>query len=281
MRGVEVAGSASSPHRVRADRGVVLASGGYQANSELRQLYQPERLAVTSFPGLATCRGDGHVMGQSVGAQLINMTVIPIIVMVASALLETTIAVNRNGERFHDETGPYDARVGAVTAQPEGDCHYVFDSQAATSRSRLVESLGSPPKKAATLDELAAIIGCDAATLRRTVQLWNDFLRSGSPRDPAFGRVVLPDPPLGIEVPPFYTSRITLGANFTAGGFRTNQSLRVLDVYGDPVAGLYAAGDCVGGVNVAAGLGGVHIASAIALGRVAGRSAATASVSTR
>ena len=59
-----------------ATRGVVLSTGGYQSNPELRMRYQPEHLARTPYLGVHTCQGDGHLMGQMMGGDLINMTMI-------------------------------------------------------------------------------------------------------------------------------------------------------------------------------------------------------------
>jgi succinate dehydrogenase/fumarate reductase flavoprotein subunit len=64
------------------------------------------------------------------------------------------------------------------------------------------------------------------------------------------------------------------GINFCCGGFRVTTSLQVLDVFGQPIPGLFAAGDCVGGLNPVSDLGGIHICGGFTLGRVAGRSAA-------
>ena len=89
------------PSRFHA-RAVVLATGGYQAGIELRRRYQPEHLATTPYLGVPTCRGDGHVMGQAVGGDLINMTMVQPLVIVGSALVEDSIAVNSAGVRFHD-----------------------------------------------------------------------------------------------------------------------------------------------------------------------------------
>ena len=102
----------------RANLGVVLAAGGYQANSSLRKKYQPENMASTPYLGTQYDVGDGHVMGQEVGGELINMTMIPPLIMVGSALVEDSIAVNALGRRFHDEAGPYDYRVKEVNNQP-------------------------------------------------------------------------------------------------------------------------------------------------------------------
>ena len=62
--------------------------------------------------------------------------------------------------------------------------------------------------------------------------------------------------------------------NFPAGGFRVTEQMAVVDASGIPIPGLYAVGDCVGGVSAAIGLGGLKITPALALGRVAGRAAA-------
>jgi succinate dehydrogenase/fumarate reductase flavoprotein subunit len=67
---------------------------------------------------------------------------------------------------------------------------------------------------------------------------------------------------------------MVIGANFPAGGFRVTESMEVRDVFGEVVPRLFAVGDCVGGVNAASGLGGMHILGALTLGRIAGRAAA-------
>jgi succinate dehydrogenase/fumarate reductase flavoprotein subunit len=67
---------------------------------------------------------------------------------------------------------------------------------------------------------------------------------------------------------------MVLGVNFCAGGFRVTTSMQVIDVFGAPVPGLFAAGDCVGGLNPVSDLGGIHISGGFTLGRVAGRCAA-------
>ena len=100
------------------------------------------------------------------------------------------------------------------------------------------------------------------------------MLASDATSDPLFRRVVMPSGRKGIAAGPFHASSMILGVNFPAGGFRTTLSMAVVDVHGDPVPGLYAAGDTVGGVNPCLGLGGIHISSAMTLGFVAGGAAA-------
>ena len=261
-----------------ATRGVVLTSGGYQAGVDMRRRYQPEHLATTPYLGVATCRGDGHRMGQAVGADLVNMTMVQPLVIVASALVEDSIAVNLDGRRFHDEAGPYDDRVAALLEQRDRRAFYVFDDDTARQRQHVFDQMPEAGVSAATIEELAATIGCPPSVLRETVVAWNELLRSKAERDPAFGRVVLPADRRGIRVPPFHAARMVLGVNFPSGGFRTTDRMAVVDVFGEPIGGLWAAGDTVGGVNPCLGLGGIHISSAMTLGFVAGRAVATGEV---
>lgn len=271
VTGVVVEDAAGERTELHADS-VVLAAGGYQANAELRRRYQPEHLASTPYLGVDTDRGDGHLMGQAVGGDLINMTMIPPLIMVASAFVERAIAVDRSGTRFHDEAGPYLERVDALLARPERRAHYVYDRRLAEDAAHLIAQMPEPSVSADTLEQLAAAIGCEAQGLRRSVETWNRTVREG--HDPEHGRVVLPADGTGIIEPPFHAVPMSVGINFPAGGFRVTTAMQVIDVFGAAIPGLYAAGDCVGGVAPAIGLGGIKIAAAVTLGRVAGAAAA-------
>ena len=125
----EIVGVQAENETFLAKLGVVLAAGGYQANSSLRKKYQPENMASTPYLGTQYDVGDGHIMGQEVGGELINMTMIPPLIMVGSALVEDSIAVNNLGSRFHDEAGPYDYRVKELNNQPGRLAHYIYDNQ--------------------------------------------------------------------------------------------------------------------------------------------------------
>ena len=117
-------------------------------------------------------------------------------------------------------------------------------------------------------------IGVLAPVLERTVEEWNAFLRGGSEVDPAFSRVVLPPGRRTATTGPFTAVPMVIGVNFCSGGFQVTPSMQVIDVFGTPIPGLYAAGDCVGGLNPVSDLGGIRISGGFTLGRVAGRSAA-------
>lgn len=259
---------------IEADGGVILAAGGYQANHALRSRYQPGYMAESPYLGVGSDQGDGHLMGGAVGGDLINMTMIPPLVMVASALVEDSIAVDLSGRRFHDEAGPYDERVAALEATDGRRAFYVFDDTVYRSRRDLIDQMPEPAVSAATAEELAGPIGCPPAALAATIGEWNATVTAGIARDPAFGRVVFGVSRLPIAQPPLWASPMVVGINFPAGGFRVSLDCEVIDVFGETIPGLFAVGDCVGGIAPAIGLGGVKISSAVTLGRLAGRVAA-------
>ena len=150
----------------------------------------------------------------------------------------------------------------------------MFDNTVAVEKAALVAQMPEPAVRAGSPAELAARIGVPADALERTVADWNAFLATGADRDPAFGRVVLPPGRRTCVTPPFIAVPMVLGVNFVSGGFRVTQSMQVIDVFGAPLRGLYAAGDCVGGLAATPELGGTRISGGFTLGRVAGEAAA-------
>ena len=216
---------------------------------------------------MATCSG------RQSAADLINMSYLAPLVIVSSSLVEDAIAVNAAGERFHDEAGPYEERVEALLAQPGRRAHYVVDGTVVAEKQSLLEQMPGPAQSADTLEELAAVIGCPPRALVDTAERWNDMLREAG-ADKEYGRVVMPPGRRAIETPPYSAVEMLIGTNFSGGGFRVTEQMQVIDVFGDPIAGLYAAGDCVGALGPLADLGGMHICGGLTFGRVAGGSAA-------
>lgn len=258
----------------RVRKGVVLATGGYQSNPEFRARHVPDYLARAPYLGIDSCRGDGHLMAGALGADLINMAQVLPLVIVSSSFVEDCIAVNRAGKRFHDEAGPYERRVEALQHQPGKAAHYIFDNETFIRKSALLQQMPEPSVAAASLAELAARIGVDPASLTASVSEWNAFLATDDQKDSHFGRVVLPEGRRPIAEGPFHAVPMIVGSNFVSGGMRVNTAMQVVDVFGEAIAGLYATGDVVGGLNPTAELGGMRLCGGFTLGRVAGRAAA-------
>jgi succinate dehydrogenase/fumarate reductase flavoprotein subunit len=275
VRGVHVARDGDAPgFDVVSRRGVVLATGGFQANPELRRRFQPGPLAAGPYAGIGTARGDGHLMGQAVGGDLINMTLIPPQIFMPASLLDDVVAVNLEGQRFHDEPGQFEQRVEALRHQPDATAFYVFDFETRRSKAAAVEQIVEEVIEAPTLAGLGSALGLPDGALERTVGEWNAFLETDASVEPHTGRTVLPAARRPIAVAPFYATRMVGGISLTAGGFATTTTMQVVDLSATPIEGLFAVGDCAGGLLPCIELGGVRLGGALTLGRVAGRAVA-------
>lgn len=274
VSGARLESSKGEQSEVHASSGVVVTTGGYQAGAEMRRRYQPNLDPNSPHMGLDTAVGDGQSMLEAQGGDLVNMNMVNELVQVASSLVEECIAVNEAGERFHDEAGPLDERVLALRRQPGAIAYFLCDARTAERRAQLLAEMPGRAKHLDSLGEVARAIGAPADALVETVQRWNATVEGGATVDPEFGRVVFPDPRIGIRTPPFTVTPMVVGTGVSGGGARVSTDMEVLRTDGSSIANVFAAGDCNGLINSALGLGGIHLGSAVTLGRVAGQSAA-------
>ncbi|MFJ8927561.1 FAD-dependent oxidoreductase [Streptomyces sp. NPDC102364] len=188
--------------RIRARRGVLLAAGGFERSKELRDEHQRLGLTGEWSNGGPGNTGDALLAGLAAGAdtQLLDEAwFVPGVVQpdglpIFHSGTRSGIWVNAEGERFVNETAPYD-QVGHVMARLHRDtgvdhtsCHWVFD-QAHADR----DGFGGPPeegiqpswlesgavRRAETLEELAQIIGVPAKALTATVDEFNGYASTG------------------------------------------------------------------------------------------------------
>jgi fumarate reductase flavoprotein subunit len=280
---------------------VVLATGGYGANRTLLAEFNPHVAAQDErwsfYFGSETSRGDGIEMGRAVGGQVTGRGRLLVNASpgfsrdVADFHPPWLVFVNRDGERFMDETSPYAIAGHRIEDQPGGYCFAIFDEPtraASPSRHPFADKLGVGDyayscdrlaEEAAkgriltadTLDDLAAKAGIDPVTLTGTVAAYNEGVRSGADR-----RFFKKGPLTTIETAPFYAAEVhaaSFGA--TSAGLRIDPDARVLGRDSRPIPGLYAAGETAGGVLGERYVGGGnYISSAIIFGRIAGRGAA-------
>ncbi|GAA3204368.1 FAD-dependent oxidoreductase [Actinocorallia longicatena] len=214
--------------------------------------------------------------------------------------LPGAIMVNRHGERFGNEAANYNALGGAFHRLDESRLDYrnvpaylVFD-QSTVDRFGVFGAApgGEVPgwvRSAPTLEGLAEALGLPAGTLTATAERFNADARTGT--DPDFargaslfdrfpgGRLTDPASPFAtlgpVETPPFYGAEVAISALGTKGGPRTDTDGRVLDVDGDVIGGLYAAGNVMASPSgMVYGGAGATLAVAGVWGLRAGRAAA-------
>ena len=296
------------PVLIRARHGVLIATGGFERNEEMRQRYQRPPIGTGWTTGAAGNTGDGIVAGQEAGAATGLMDdawwgpSIPLpggpYFCLAERSLPGCILVNGAGRRFVNESAPY---VDAVHAMYDGNtaenphipAWLVFDQR---YRDRYVFA-GLPPRRplprrwyaagavfrAPDLGGLAEAIGVSPGPLAETVSRFNEFARKGRDEefrrgDSAYDRYygdprVRPNPNLApLSAPPFYAVKIVPGDLGTKGGLRTDARARVLREDGSVIPGLYAAGNASAAVMGHSYAGaGATIGPAMTFGYIAAR----------
>jgi 3-oxosteroid 1-dehydrogenase len=299
---------------VRARRGVVLGVGGFEWDPGLAQAFLRGPLHGAVSPPNNT--GDGLRMAMAHGADLANMGEawwVPIVRIPGDTIegkqrcrsvrLERTrprsIIVNAAGRRFVNEACDYNSMAGAFHyLDPRGGYvndrgWMVFDSIHLQRYGFLGIAPGQPVPdwfcESADLAELGAKTGIDADGLTHTIEEWNRHVAGGA--DPDFGRgssaydgywgdetaTTIAGKTLGpIDSPPYYAVPVSVGAMGTKGGPRTDDDGRVLHVSGEPIPGLFAAGNAMAGATGRAygGAGGT-IGPAMVFGYRAGHAAAS------
>lgn len=207
------------------------------------------------------------------------------------------ILVNCAGKRFVNEAANYNALGKALHAFDAGTHTYanlpywlILDQRYKDKYPTFNSMPGSPVPsymmQADTLEELADAAGIDADGLKATVIRFNDMVRKGHDDDFNRGDSTYDnfymwgdpefDPPyrtLGvIDQAPFYAVRMESGALGTAGGPKTNADAQVLDWQGNPIPGLYAAGNAMAAVlGEAYGGAGGTLGPGMTFGYIAGR----------
>ncbi len=290
---------------VRA-KAVVLATGGFEANAEWRTRYLGPGWDLAKVRGTRFNTGDGIRMALEIGASPSgNWSGCHAVgwdlnapefgdLAVGDAFQKHSypfgIMVNARGERFLDEGAEFRnytyAKYGRVILEQPGRFAWqVFDRKVThllrdEYRIRRVTKV-----KADTLEDLAGKLeGVDAKRFLETVKDFNAAVQTDVPFNPNVkdgrGTVGLEVPKSNwantIDAPPFEAFAVTCGITFTFGGLRINTDAQVMDTDGDPIPGLYAAGELVGGVFYFNYPGGTGLMSGAVFGRIAGASAAKA-----
>jgi 3-oxosteroid 1-dehydrogenase len=292
--------------RIRARAGVLLATGGFEHNNEMRKRFLRDGGKDNYSAGSPDNTGDGIVAGQSIGGAVDLMDDawwMPAFkrpdgvmsVLVSERSIPRSIIVDQTGRRFVNEAAPYVTFVHQQLAGGHDPIWFVFDRKAKNRYQfgGMMPGQTFPADwftsglmhRADTLDALAAAIGVPASALRETVDRFNRFARDGkdadfgrgdSAYDNYYGDPTLPHPTMDvIDSAPYYAARIQAGDLGTKGGLMYNANGQVLRADGTVIAGLYATGNTSASVmgNDYAGAGAT-IGPAMVFGFIGARHAA-------
>jgi len=284
VRGVEVETS-QGLQKISATKGVVLASGGFDWDEDLRRSFL--RGPMTHPVSMETTTGDGLRMSMKAGAMLSNMREawwIPVAVVSTEEnpmgrvlingqrTLPHSIMVNRHGKRFTNEAANYNAFGAAFHVEDVSrfeyqnlPCWLIFDGTYAEQYGFRVASgvegkgVADWVTRAQSPEELAERLGIDGENLRSSIERWNthcenshdpDFGRGDSAFDRWWGdphRKGQRDATLGpLTKAPYYAVEIKSGCLGTKGGPKVDKYARVLNIEGEAIRGLYAAGNVMG-----------------------------------
>lgn len=284
VTGVKATYKEEQPVEFHAKDAVILTTGGFGSNVEMRKEYNPEydeRYMSTDTEGTT---GDGIVMAEKAGAALTNMESIQtypvanpktgVISLLADTRFDGAILINQEGQRFVEELERRDVISKAILAQTGGYTYQLWnDDIDAISKTKEAheDEYNELIKdkllvKADTLEEAADFFDIDVANLKKTIGKVNAYAKSGDDKDFHHrGGLV------SLEKGPYYIEKAIPSVHHTMGGLVINENTEVLDAKGNPIKGLYAAGELTGVIQGSNRLGGNAITDIITFGRIAGK----------
>lgn len=263
-------------------KAVILTTGGFGANTKMLQQYNTywseidDDIATSNTPAAT---GDGILLGQSVGADLVGMgfsQMMPVSDPVTGALFSglqvppaNFIMVNTKGKRFVDEYGSRDQLSQA--AIDNGGLFYLIadenikETAYNTSQEKIDAQVEAGTLfRADTLEELAEQINIDPAILVETITNYNSYVDAG--HDPEFDKGAFD---LKVEKAPFYATPRKPAVHHTMGGLKIDTKAHVINENGKTIKGLFAAGEVAGGLHAGNRLGGNSLTDIFTFGRIA------------
>jgi len=270
---------------------VIFATGGFAGDSAgLLARYRPD---LAGFPSTNEALPGSQTLLSDVGAQLIDMEQVqvhptgfvdpsapskPTKFLAAELLRGEGGILLRQGQRFIDELQTRKVVTDAILAQPsqeleaikQWDVLLVIDEGVYEAAKAHVDFyLWKGLMRKTTISELT-----DAQTSLASIRRYSKAIR-GQTVDPlgrtSFGHWSLQDPALESTV---YVGTVTPVTHYTMGGAMFNPQAQVLDASGNPIRGLWAAGEITGGLHGANRLGGSSLLECVVFGRIAGQNAA-------
>jgi fumarate reductase flavoprotein subunit len=291
---------------VKAEKGVILTTGGFGGNVEMRSKHVPALTADLPTTNHVGATGEGLIMAQEVGANTTQMSYIQLYpfanpnngVLDAYAVIPFSgpssgiVYVDVNGERYVNEGERRD--VCSRAAQESGGFptfsifgQDIVDKAGFITESQLKSGMEAERIfKADTLEELAEIINAhqykeqsinmSGETLKATIDTHNGYIDAGV--DPDFGKVIDKGVMFKTDKGPYYAIPQWPSVHHTMGGLTITERTEVQDIWGKVIPGLYAAGEVTGGVHGTNRLGSNAIPDAMVHGYIAAEVAVTGNV---
>lgn len=275
---------------VKARFGVLLAGGGFSRNPDLLGKYAPPMKWASVIAGMGTT-GDAMLMAQDCGADVLDTNYVKAsygfklnptsIADMTTIYYAGAIIVNKDAKRFVNESLSYKLLGDEALSQPEHKSWLIFDDAIRREQMKiraLDKKMWAPfdegktvpyAVSGATIEEAAQKAGLDPKVLAATIREYNENAPAGKDK---LGRTSLSSgygKPVPLEKGPFFIMPTTAGMIGTYCGVRIDTEAHVIDVFGDRILGLLAAGECTGGVHGAAYMTGTAFGKAIAFGRIA------------
>ena len=292
--GVKATNKDGSELTLTANKGVILATGGFAGNVELRQEFNTsgkwddlgEDILTTNMPGIT---GDGIDMAREAGADLVDMEHIQLLYLsipgngsisgLYNLGAENTVFVNKEGNRFVREDGRRDLICKSILEQTDGLMYMLYSSDTLPDLSKAKTLEGVPMTDmienntygwvmGETLEDLAEKLDMPAENLVASLENYNASVDS---QEDEFDRELLTKK---FENGPWYAVPRVPAAHHTMGGVKIDTECHVLNADGEIINGLYCAGELTGGIHGANRLGGNAVVDTVVFGRIAGTSAA-------
>lgn len=267
---------------------VIIASGGYAANKEMLVTYVDPNADEMRVRGVQWATGDGLLMAREAGATLVDMGGITSLHVAAVnpenpasgnpvPAVPFSLGINKNGMRYVDESKGYVAHGKAALKQPGQTVALIFDEEikkmpGPKSAWDNFTRQGIKIVEANTLQELATKIDASPENLVKTVADFNNAVKDN--------KALAANPPktalaYKIMTPKFYAFYPLVPAiTLSFGGIRVNGKGQALEADGTVIPGLFAAGECAGGLFYDDYIGGSSLANCLVMGRMTGRGAA-------
>lgn len=276
VSGIVVQNAEGDYFLVNAAKAIVLACGDFGNNQEMLEYYAPQAAGLNCTYNCMDAHGDicnvgeGHQMALWAGA---TMEKAPYAPMSHLSDVADLLLVRRDGRRFINEELGAQSLSNVIMRCP-GEVAYCITGNAQGPKVLQPGPDAVKPDPSETVEEAAAIIGCDAAVLQKTIERYNELATAGKDED--FGKDASKMVP--IEAPYYVYEGHPGNMLVIMGGIDCDDDCRALDAGGNPVGGLYVAGNTQGGrfgAEYPMTAPGISHGIALSLGRLAGKNAAT------